>query len=1363
MKKILLISAILVSKILLSQSTTTIPPIAIINPTIDPNFAGQNAWMPASIDALPSLGGNLADHWDDIKNSGVRYVRIGGSTYDKHFDFASDYSQFINDIISRGMIPIAQLSYKEKIAGVPTPYTDPVQAGNDAVAVVNALYSQGVRNFAIGNEPNLLAASGYHNQNIYGEDQDKAIGIKTYIKEISKQIKDAHPDILVWGPDLNWMQPIVINQLISDPLGNSNSICGKIISAGSGNGKYFIDFLAQHWYPFPYDPAYPDYLTDAAAGRQNVINYLTDPGKFKDMVGDYSAGTAVTDFRGMRKLITDAGRNHLTDLKIAITEANLTTSSPPGDGPEGNGAKSFIGGQFWAEMMCVAMEESVSAMTFWSVREGNGQTDIGYIGQESGFKQPSYYHFKMVAENFKDQFLSNLVPANTNAREHKAFGYKNGTEIGVLIMNQTQGTGSKTFSINFNNSSPASSDIEIQLNGSTTENFECKIPNETTYFLKFDYDPGNGNAWTLIEHLEYGINEAKANKPPKDISKGDIYISDGTGDVGNEPNNETTLWGESDDIWVHNNQDPLDPSAGPYHYQNENTSTNPNNENAEYSTTIPSYIYVRAHNRGCVQITGNIQVRYHDSYIGYSTWNTAWPAIGTGQTITLDPGQEGVIEQMWDYSGVDPSHVPPPGSLPAVTTDFCLIAQFSSTPTEDNDPPGSSSSYLDASHNQNTWGTHYWDLSYTNNARFNNLGQRNIHIKNEGYARRPHWFDFSGVSASEQEYEIGFIDNESGNGNGPFTDHGSVRIDLGKELFEKWVAGGKQGSGVQVAPKCHLSVAGICLHKHLLRNGKTVFDNPYEIEITGPNAHIRNIMMDSSDHFKVITDFDYFPTSGLGSDSVFKYRINGYFYENGQKTFLGNMRYDIKHPGCDSANAGSDQYIGKGCTATLTAAQSDSGAIYNWYDYTSGEFVGTGKTIIVRPVNSTIYELEVKTPEGCIDYDNVSVYIAEEMQSCAVLCSIFDNPTIDTTYNIINRFDQINRNIIVPNGFTLTIFKSSIRFADGAGIEVQPGGKLKIIDSELLSCTPSGPWSGIKITGSGDHIVGLADIEITGTTIKNAVNAVKTELLNQFVFLNNKIDSVVTGLTMSRSSNFTVSGNDFSHLVTGIRTNNSTAGTASVISNNIITNADTAIRFINDNHSNLTISCNTLTNYRYYGIHSNGTTLKNQGSLAHGAGNQFTSNSNKLNHKLRHNGNVMTYYYDPSNPVILTSGGLGLTAISALALANANCTQGNARTTPGQEESLSIGDSKFSDGSKGFRLYPNPNNGTMVFEYQLNQQEKGTLEIYDVTGRKISQYVLQPDKNDLSLNENSLQNGIYFYTVVVNGRVANKGKIVIIK
>lgn len=76
-------------------------------------------------------------------------------------------------------------------------------------------------------------------------------------------------------------------------------------------------------------------------------------------------------------------------------------------------------------------------------------------------------------------------------------------------------------------------------------------------------------------------------------------------------------------------------------------------------------------------------------------------------------------------------------------------------------------------------------------------------------------------------------------------------------------------------------------------------------------------------------------------------------------------------------------------------------------------------------------------------------------------------------------------------------------------------------------------------------------------------------------------------------------------------------------------------------------------------------------------------------------------------------------------------------------------------------VYPNPNNGNMTFDYTVNAA--GELQITDVMGRQITTYSLKEGNHSLSITENELRNGVYFYNILINGETVKTDRLIIIK
>ena len=65
--------------------------------------------------------------------------------------------------------------------------------------------------------------------------------------------------------------------------------------------------------------------------------------------------------------------------------------------------------------------------------------------------------------------------------------------------------------------------------------------------------------------------------------------------------------------------------------------------------------------------------------------------------------------------------------------------------------------------------------------------------------------------------------------------------------------------------------------------------------------------------------------------------------------------------------------------------------------------------------------------------------------------------------------------------------------------------------------------------------------------------------------------------------------------------------------------------------------------------------------------------------------------------------------------------------------------------------------------YQLQQGQSGIFTIYNMLGKEIAIYSLDPNEQTININETSLDNAIYLYTITVNNSVVKQDKLVIIK
>lgn len=111
-----------------------------------------------------------------------------------------------------------------------------------------------------------------------------------------------------------------------------------------------------------------------------------------------------------------------------------------------------------------------------------------------------------------------------------------------------------------------------------------------------------------------------------------------------------------------------------------------------------------------------------------------------------------------------------------------------------------------------------------------------------------------------------------------------------------------------------------------------------------------------------------------------KNEFNFYLAQNTSEPYAettGTVGFQIfKQPRSDfDADAGHDEQINYGDSVTITAAQINEAAEYNWYN-SAGELVYTGTSLTVAPHVSETYQLEViADADGYKDYSDVEVEV----------------------------------------------------------------------------------------------------------------------------------------------------------------------------------------------------------------------------------------------------------------------------------------------------------------------------------------------------------------------------------------------------
>ncbi len=176
-----------------------------------------------------------------------------------------------------------------------------------------------IKYWVIGNEPDH--AYQYTN----------ASQVSVYLKAYASAMKAVDPTIVTIGPETAWYNANILNGLTTP--GGPDDVTGKDTS-----GRYYLDIISFHVYPF-----------GGKQTRNEVISKLTAAGSYESNITSLSSR--------LKTCNSYHGRTGNSVLKIAVTEANIGYLNPSTDDLTGLGGNSFIGGQFWIEMMGIAMKK----------------------------------------------------------------------------------------------------------------------------------------------------------------------------------------------------------------------------------------------------------------------------------------------------------------------------------------------------------------------------------------------------------------------------------------------------------------------------------------------------------------------------------------------------------------------------------------------------------------------------------------------------------------------------------------------------------------------------------------------------------------------------------------------------------------------------------------------------------------------------------------------------------------------------------------------------------------------------------------------------------------------------------------------
>ncbi len=178
-----------------------------------------------------------------------------------------------------------------------------------------------------------------------------------------------------------------------------------------------------------------------------------------------------------------------------------------------------------------------------------------------------------------------------------------------------------------------------------------------------------------------------------------------------------------------------------------------------------------------------------------------------------------------------------------------------------------------------------------------------------------------------------------------------VSVEMDDVFYDAWVRGGMQGQ--------NFTTTSAASKKRIA---------------TGNNMTLNNIIFDPNEIGTVNVKFNFL-TSQVSVKKDFVYHAAQ--RDAVTDEVIGGETYEIhKRPRpVFDADAGNDETIDRSESVTISAAQINEAAVYNWYD-PDGNLIYTGTDLTVSPDVTKTYKLEIITDnDGYKDYDEVEVTV----------------------------------------------------------------------------------------------------------------------------------------------------------------------------------------------------------------------------------------------------------------------------------------------------------------------------------------------------------------------------------------------------
>lgn len=394
----------------------------------------------------------------------------------------------------------------------------------------------------------------------------------------------------------------------------------------------------------------------------------------------------------------------------------------------------------------------------------------------------------------------------------------------------------------------------------------------------------------------------------------DLLVRDTKEDVGNEPNNESTFFWKSEDIWARHQND------GRY---------NDTHQNIEYDGINPTYVYIRVTNYGCQTSSGEDELRLYWSFTGTSlSWPSAWNGIlstggpvGTVVIPELNPGQEAVLEFEW---------YPPNPDLFGPTfsnENFSLLTRIIS-----NDDPITSSNGANI----------YNYVKQNNNVAMKNI--ISIDVSSFAGMNPSAAMLISNFTEENQIYSISFSEAEDNESKALYQE-AEIGIKMDSILYNGWLAGGANANNID---STHIQK-----HKRI----SATLSSLNNIELASGEIGVAEISFNFLT--KELTEKEYYEYDIIQRDA-------------NTNEIVGGVTLLINKENREAFMADADIISNENSTK-LVAEDIGESAVYNWYN-SQGDLIYTGTELIVDPEITELYNLEIiSNLDGFKDYKKLAI------------------------------------------------------------------------------------------------------------------------------------------------------------------------------------------------------------------------------------------------------------------------------------------------------------------------------------------------------------------------------------------------------